>query len=153
MNTTEDFLAETAVLAGLPADYLRQIARHGHERHYGTDESILQVEGPADVFHLIRSGLVAVEVESPNRGPLIIETLGSRDVLGISWLLPPFRWAFSARALEPTVTFAVDADPVRAIADADPAFGYELHKRFAGIIHQRLVAARVRALDLYGSHQ
>ncbi len=45
---------------------------------------------------------------------------------------------------------AVDGTCLRTKADEDPAFGYELMKRFVPVMLERLQAARVCLLDLYG---
>ncbi len=101
---------------------------------------------------MLRRGKVAIEIDTPRKGPLVIETIGAGDILGVSWLLPPYRWAFDARAVEPTGAIALDAHCLRGKCDGDPVLGYELFKRFAGLIRDRLTATRLRALDLYGSH-
>jgi len=145
----ETFLAGVDLLADLTPEQLAELSGLAEERSFEPDERVLEMDKPADVFHVLRSGRIAIEVEAPGRGPLIIETVGSGDVLGVSWLLPPYRWTFTARALEPTRTVAIDAAAVRTMAERDPAFGYRLYQRFAVVIHQRLVSARVRALDLY----
>jgi CRP-like cAMP-binding protein len=150
MNAIETFLAGVELLSDLAPEQLAEISGLAEERSFETDERVLEMDKPADAFHVLRSGRIAVEVDAPGRGPLIIETIGPGDVLGVSWLLPPYRWTFTARALEPTRTIAIDAASVRAMAERDPAFGYKLYQRFAVVIHSRLVSARVRALDLYG---
>jgi len=146
----EAFLADVDILAELSPEHLHEIAKGARERTYDPNDSVLEMDQPALAFHAIRSGMIAVEINPADRGPLIIETLGPGEVVGVSWLLPPYRWAFAARAIEPTTTVMVDAEPIRDLADQDPAFGYQLYKRFSSIIHHRLVSARIRALDLYG---
>ena len=66
-------------------------------------------------------------------------------------MLPPYRWTFDARAVEPTVALMIDAACLRDICDDDPAIGYPLYKRFARLVHDRLVAARLQMIDLYGN--
>ena len=150
MNEIVRFLADVDLLADISREHLTDLARHARQRSYLPDDPVLVMDEPADVFHVVRSGQIAVGVEPPHGPPLIIEMVGPGEVVGVSWLLPPYRWAFAAWATEETDTIAVDAEPVRAMAERDPTFGLLLHKRFAAVIHHRLVSARVRALDLYG---
>ncbi|HZD66607.1 MAG TPA: hypothetical protein VE152_10970, partial [Acidimicrobiales bacterium] len=82
-------------------------------------------------------------------GPLAVETLGPGEVVGLSWLLPPYRWQWDARAIEPVGAVAVDAACLRATCDRDPRLGYELMKRFALVMEARLHRARLKGLDLY----
>lgn len=150
MTTIAEDLSTIDVFAGLSATDIDRLAGCGERRSFGPDEIILRAEQPVDAFHAIGSGRVAVEVDSPTGGPLVIETIGAGGTLGVSWLLPPYRWTFGARAVEPTTTIALDAGAVRALCDDDPTFGYELYKRFGALVHERLVSSRIRLLDLYG---
>jgi CRP-like cAMP-binding protein len=110
---------------------------------------ILRAGEPADRFYIIRHGKVGVEVFAPEVGPITIETLGEGDVLGWSWLFPPYRWVFDARALELTRAIALDGKCLREKCDEDPRLGYDLMKRFAQIMVERLQATRLQLIDLY----
>ena len=103
----------------------------------------------ANHFYLIREGEVALRIHSERRGPLTILTLGAGDILGWSWLFPPYRWMFSARAIEETRAFSADGKCLREKADKDHDLGYELLKRFAHVVEQRLEATRLQLLNVY----
>jgi len=92
---------------------------------------------------------VALRIHSERRGPLIILTLGEGEILGWSWLFPPYQWKFSARALEDTRAFAADGKCLREKAERDHALGYELLKRFARVVEERLEATRLQLLNVY----
>lgn len=98
----------------------------------------------ASHLFLIQDGKVALEVFRLDPGPIVIQTLVAGDVLGWSWLVPPYRWRFDARALEHTRTLAFDGPCLRAMCEESPAFGYELLKRLFGILEQRLQATKVQ---------
>jgi CRP-like cAMP-binding protein len=106
----------------------------------------------ANQFLLIRDGKVAIEVFSARRGSLIIQTAGSGDVLGWSWLFPPYKRRFDTRAVEPTTAVALDGKFLREKAEEDYRLGYELLKRFSKIVVERLQATRLQLLDIYGKH-
>ena len=144
-------LAGWEFFAGLTGDQVERIAACGTEIEFAADRQILAAGRPADRWYLIERGKVVIEIDGAGRGLAAIETIGVGEVLGISWLLPPYRWAFDARAVEPTAAIAIDAETLRAECDADPVLGYELYRSFAAVIHNRLVATRVKALDLYGA--
>jgi CRP/FNR family transcriptional regulator, cyclic AMP receptor protein len=105
---------------------------------------------PAETFYMIRHGRVAIEVHVPARSPTIVETLRAGDLIGWSWLVPPFRNSFDARALELTRLISLDAACLRGKMEDDYALGYQLHKRFAPVVASRLAAARRQLIDLYG---
>ena len=102
-------------------------------------------------FWLICSGHVALDLHAPGGRELIVETLGQGDLLGLSWLVPPYQWQFSATAVHDTMTFEFNADEVRAVCESDPGLGYQLLQRVMSAASSRLQATRVRMLDLYGA--
>jgi CRP-like cAMP-binding protein len=107
---------------------------------------------PADQFYLLRHGTVALQIASPGRGAVTFQTLGEGEIAGVSWLIPPYRWAYDAKALEPIRAIAMDASCLRQKCEADHDLGYELMKRFMSVLIQRLQATRIQILDVYGSH-
>lgn len=151
MKSIPDLLRDHTFFAGLPDESLGLIAGCGHNVHFDTDERLIAQNEHADTFYVLRRGKVAIEVATPRRGPVTIETIGPNELLGVSWLLPPYRWTFDARAVESTAAIAVDAACLRNKCDQDPAFGYEMFKRFAGLVRDRLQATRLQLLDVYGS--
>jgi CRP/FNR family cyclic AMP-dependent transcriptional regulator len=121
-----------------------------NERH--AEGQMLFREGEvADWFFVIREGQLALEIHVPGRGPVVLQTLGDGEVLGTSWLFPPYRWQFGARVLQPTRLFAFDGKCLRGKCEEDHDLGYELVKRAAQILMRRLDAARLQLLDLYGA--
>jgi CRP-like cAMP-binding protein len=115
-----------------------------------TGQLLLEEGEPARSLYLLRRGHVALEVHEPGRVPLVIDRIGPGQAVGWSWMFPPYRWHFDARALEPVGAISVDADCLRSKAEADPAFGYLLMKRIAAVMLDRLQATRIRLLDVYG---
>ncbi|HVQ94986.1 MAG TPA: Crp/Fnr family transcriptional regulator [Mycobacteriales bacterium] len=112
---------------------------------------VLGREGePAGVFYALTAGRVALEVHAADRPPALLETLQAGDVVGWSWLVPPYRWHFDAVAVGPVSAIRVDGARLRAEMDADPVLGYALAARFIPVIVDRLQATRLRLLDLYG---
>ncbi len=107
---------------------------------------------PADQFYLIRHGRLALQITSPGLGPITVQTLGEGEIVGISWLIPPYRWAYDAKALELTRAIAMDAACLRAKCEADHDLGYDMMKRFMPVLVQRLHAIRMQILDVYGTH-
>ena len=151
MRSIAKLLSEHPFFEGLAPDWAQVIAGCGRNTHFATGEYLLSTDAPADEFFVLRRGHVAIEVDTPRRGPLVVATLGEGEVLGVSWMLPPYRWTFDARAVEPTGAIALDAACLRAKCDDDPSLGYELFKRFAGLVRNRLQAARLQLVDLYGN--
>ena len=102
---------------------------------------------PANNFYLIRSGTVSVEIPAITGPTLQIQSLGPDKILGWSWLIAPFRWNFQARVTEDAEIFAFDGAALRDRCEEDPRLGYELLKRFAGLMSERLESARRKMID------
>jgi CRP-like cAMP-binding protein len=102
----------------------------------------------ANRFWLIDAGQVTLDAMVPGQGRVIIEALGRGDVVGLSWLLPPYQWRFGAITTQPMQAFEFDAHAVRRACDNDPALASELSQRFSRVVVQRLQATRARLLDV-----
>jgi CRP/FNR family cyclic AMP-dependent transcriptional regulator len=154
MHTLEPILAELPFLKGLDQRYIEVIVGCASNVRFNAGELILREGEEADQFYIIHHGKVALEVAFvPEREPITIQTIGEGDVLGWSWLFPPYRWRFSARAVAPTEAIALDGKYLRTKCDEDHDLGYELLKRFAQIIEQRFQAMRRRLqLLLFPAH-
>jgi CRP/FNR family cyclic AMP-dependent transcriptional regulator len=107
-------------------------------------QSIFHEGDPANCFYLILEGSVALEASLPPGAGQVIDHLGSGEVLGWSWLFPPYRWHFAARALTPTKAIFFYGTWLRERCDQDPTLGLELMKRVTGIIVRRLQTTRQR---------
>ncbi|MCG8457344.1 MAG: cyclic nucleotide-binding domain-containing protein [Holophagales bacterium] len=146
----ESRIVEHPFFADLKPEYVDLLAGCASHVTFRAEEMIQHEGDPATSFFAIRHGRVAVEVDLPGRGPLVVETLGEGDILGWSWLFPPYTWRFDARAMELTRAFGFDCTCLRDKLDGDPAMGYEFMRRFAGVFLRRLAAARLQLIDLYG---
>jgi CRP/FNR family transcriptional regulator, cyclic AMP receptor protein len=151
MQTIEELLSSHPFFAGLEAGPMRLIAGCASNVHFAADELIFGEGGEASRFYVIRSGRVALEVNSPERGPLIVDTMDQGEVLGWSWLVPPYRYFGDARAVTPVSATALDGACLRGKCEANPELGYQLLKRVATVMYQRLQSSRIRLLDLYGN--
>ncbi len=150
METAFDLLSAQPFLAGLTDHQLDRLAPWSKRSMFHAGTRIFREGTQADRFWLIRQGRVNLETDVPGRGDVVVETLGSGAVLGWSWLFPPYRWHFTAVAVETTMSIELDAPGVRALCQRDPVLGYELSTRFMQVMLDRLQATRMRMLDLFG---
>lgn len=149
METLERIIAEHPFFAGLDNGFTRLMVSCASNVRFKTGEYILREGDPANTFYLIREGKVAVELFAPQHKPIIVSTLGVGEILGWSWLLPPFQWKFNARAVEDTRVIALDGKCLRSKCEENHDLGYEVLKRFAQIIERRLEGTRLQLLDVY----
>jgi len=119
-----------------------------HEFEAGT--TIFEAGASADTFYLVRSGLVALEVETGRVVPQTIQQIAEGTALGWSWLLPPYLWQFAAVARSPVRTISFDAAELRAHFEANPTCGYHVLAKVAEVMADRLHATRRQLLNLIG---
>ena len=144
-----EIIAAHPFLKGLEAQYLPLFFKAATYQRFGIDNLFFRENCDADHFYLIHKGAVALESFVPGRGVTTVQTISAGEALGWSWLFPPYRWHFSARAIEPTELVAFSASYLRQQAKEDPVFGFELMKRVANVLVQRLKATRMQLLEFY----
>lgn len=144
-------VAEHAFFAGLDPARLDLVSGCAALVAFPAGAVIAREGDPADAFFAIRAGRVAIEIHAAGAGPFVLQTAGEGEVIGWSWLFPPYEWTFDARAAEDVRAIRFDGACLRRKCEADPATGYDFMKRFARVFVGRLAAARLQLLDLYGS--
>jgi len=150
MRTIEQYLPDHPFFAGLDGPTLALVAGCATNVSLEAGEYLCREGDPADQFFVVRRGRVAIEVHGPSTGTLVLDTADEGDVVGWSWLVPPYRSPFDARAAEATGVVAFDGACLRGKCEEDPRLGYEFMQRVTQVMNGRLVAAQVRLLDLYG---
>ncbi len=152
MENLKPILAAHPFLKDLDSHHLELIVGCASNVRFDPGQFIFRDGEEANQFYVLRHGKVALEIVAPQRGPIIVETLGEGEILGWSWLIPPYNWHFDARAVELTRAIALDGKCLRTKCEQDHDLGYELLKRFAHIMEQRLEATQLQLLDVYGNH-
>jgi len=151
METLEPILAQHPFLKGLEPKYLKLIVGCASNVRFNAGQYLFREGEEANQFYMIRQGKVAVQISAAQRGVIAVQTIGEGDILGWSWLIPPYRWRFDARALELTRAIALDGKCLRTKSEEDHDLGYELLKRFSSVIAERLEATRLQLLDIYAT--
>jgi CRP/FNR family transcriptional regulator, cyclic AMP receptor protein len=151
MKTLDHVLAEHPFFQGLAPEYLQLMRGCATNASYETDAYIFREGEPAGHFYVVRRGRVALEISAAQLGIITVETADAGEVFGWSWLFAPYRWHFSARAVEPTGVTMLDGVCLREKCERDHDFGYELVKRVSHIIIERLQATRMQLLDAYNT--
>ena len=150
MRTIEELLAQHPFFMDLQPDYIELAAGCARNVAFKQGEYIFKEGKDANDFFLIKSGTIALQMEVPSRPPVTIETIAEGDILGWSWLVPPYRWLYDACAMETTRAIALDGKCLRTKCEENHDLGYELFKRVMVIMEHRLQAARLQMMDVYG---
>jgi CRP/FNR family transcriptional regulator, cyclic AMP receptor protein len=140
-------VAESELFRGLAPAFIDFLSAHARARQLGKDEVLFRFGEKATHFYLIASGRITIEVAAIEGPTLELQELGAGATVGWSWLIPPHRWSFQARAVLPTELIEFDGAAVLARCEADSAFGYALLKRFSTLMSERLQSARQRMME------
>ena len=149
MQTIAEYLPEHPFFAGLDPAALELAAGCAVNVHFRPGEFLFHEGDPADTFYVLRHGRVSLQMRTPTKD-VVLDTAQDGDVVGWSWLIPPYSWSFDARATEETSAIAFDGVCLRGKCESDATLGYALLQRVVRVMSGRLHSARVRLLDLYG---
>jgi CRP-like cAMP-binding protein len=136
-------------LAGMSRTHLALLTNCAMAAHFEPGQTILREGEIANRFYLIESGRVVLESGEGFGDPVVVETIGAGDLLGWSWMFPPYVWNFTARAVEPTDAIFFYGTILREYCEKDHSLGYELFKRMTPIMLRRLQATRKKMLDVH----
>ena len=141
-------LARHSFCRGLTHAQLAFLADSALTCRFEPGEIIFREGEAADRFYLIESGAIALESGQADGPPVVVETIGSGDVLGWSWMMPPYVWHFTARAVQPGEALRFVGSVLREYCQHDHSLGFELHRRMSAVMMKRLQAARKKMLSV-----
>lgn len=145
-----EYLEQHCFTRDLPPSVREAVAQQSRLLDFPAGTWLFREGSPAQEFHLVVTGRVAISMHAPGAGEQVVDTVEACETVGWSWLVPPYRWFFDARAVTDVTAVTVDAAALRARAEDDPAVGYALLRQVNAVMLARLQAARVRLADIYG---
>ncbi|MFD3538174.1 Crp/Fnr family transcriptional regulator [Streptomyces sp. NPDC058662] len=137
------------IAAVLSTEHRGRLMSRAREVNFPEGTRIFDEGARADSFWIVRSGTVTLEIPVPGRKAAQVENLGPGELVGWSWLFPPYVWQLAAEAMTPVRAYEFDATAVRLLMDADPAFGSAVGHWVGRVLALRLHQTRTRLLDLY----
>jgi CRP-like cAMP-binding protein len=147
MNTSTTRLdadiAAHPFVRGMSEQHVHLLADCATRTNFDAGQVIFRQGESADRLYLLEQGKVAVESASKDAEPVTVDIIGAGDLLGWSWVLPPYVWHFDARALEPTKAIFFNGTLLREYCERDHTLGYELFKRISKVMMLRLQRARL----------
>ena len=136
-------------LAGMNRTQLALLTDCAIAVRFKKEQTIFREGEPANRFYLVESGKVILESGAGLGDPVVIDTIGAGDLLGWSWMFPPYTWHFTARAVEPAEALFFYGTILREYCEKDHSLGYELLKRMTVVMNRRMQAARNKMLAVH----
>lgn len=146
----QQILMELRFTAGLSNEDQQKLARISDFQNIPKGGTIFTEGSEHKDIYVIRSGRVEICMSIPARGCLPVLTLEAGDLVGWSSILKLGEMTATVVALEDTQVIAIDAASLRTLCDQDHDIGYQIMRRIATALSQRLVASRLQVLDLFG---
>ncbi|MFT5124337.1 MAG: CRP/FNR family cyclic AMP-dependent transcriptional regulator [Kiritimatiellia bacterium] len=136
------YLREIPAFQRLDDEHLRFVADCAETIAVAQDEVVFHADGPADAFYLVVQGTIGLYHTSNADDWVHVQNIEPRELLGWSWMVPPYEWEFSARAPGSAILMRFDAKRIRARCEQEPAFGYQVMRRVCEQMLTRLHAMR-----------
>ncbi|WP_406130928.1 cyclic nucleotide-binding domain-containing protein [Streptomyces sp. NBC_00989] len=141
------------LLTALPQTQRERLMELAQEVSFAEDSRIFEADGTADRFWVVRSGAVSLDQRVTAQQRVTVATLGAGDLLGWSWLFPPYKWDFGAEAFSAVRAYEFDAAAVLALCVEDPLLGLSLVRIVAEILAHRLELTRSKLMEHYAIHR
>jgi CRP/FNR family cyclic AMP-dependent transcriptional regulator len=148
-TNVRQIIADSQFFAGLDDDAVDFLADHAVERKLAAGKVLFQQGERAAQFYLLVEGQVSLGIPALEGPALELQAIGPGQIAGWSWLLPPHLWSFQARAGTDIRCLEFDGEAILARCEQDPRFGYELIKRFSGLMSERLHFAREKMMQAW----
>jgi CRP-like cAMP-binding protein len=145
----KSILVQHQFLKDLPEEYMDLLEGCAANVRFEPGDLIIREGKEANHFFLIRQGQVNIELPLPHRKPITVQTVHENEVLGWSWMIPPYRWHFSARAQGQVLAFSFDGKCLRGKYEKNHDLGFELYKRFSVIMSRRVEDTILQLAGLY----
>jgi len=142
-----NYLRSHTIFSDLEPAHIEILAKHVTEKTFAAGDRLFRQQDSAESFYIVKEGSIKVEIPSINGPALEVQTLGVDEVLGWSWLIPPYRWTFEAKAERDSKVLMFDGKSLLQQCEKDSDFGYALMKRFTGLMSERLHSARIRMME------
>jgi CRP-like cAMP-binding protein len=149
IETIEPLIRQNPVFKSLNPEHIKLIVGCAANAIYNTDTYVFKEGDISNTFYIIRKGRIMIETYSESGEAIGIQTISDGEVLGWSWMVPPYKWRFNARAVEQSRLIAINGQCLREKFEHDHGLGYTMMTKFMEIMTDRLEATRLQLLDIY----
>lgn len=137
-------LSQFSLFNGLPEPLLKQIAEIGVQTSAKQGEFVFHEGEKADKLHFLLDGSVALRVKLTSRPESVTVSFVSTPFQSFGWsgIVPPFHYTSSAECDEDSNLLIIPAQPFMKLMEENPQAGFQVMKRIAEIIADRLRNSR-----------
>lgn len=132
---------------------LERLAQVAELEEYPAGTLLFEEGAPADDPRIVVSGLVALMVNVPHKGEMVVNTVSDGELLGFSALLPRHRWRSSARVSRTTRCLRFDGEALRELMEMDHELGYQVLRVAFKVATGRMGDGFLQILDVFGDER
>ncbi|MFF9915494.1 cyclic nucleotide-binding domain-containing protein [Streptomyces sp. NPDC013457] len=125
------------LLDGLAPKAKDQLLRLARPVRFPAETRIFSERQHADRFWVIESGRVELDKNLPGPSTALVDTLVPGDLLGCSWMTPPYHWRFGATATTEVHALEFDGQAVRRLCSQDISVGEAVSAAVAAALARR----------------
>jgi CRP-like cAMP-binding protein len=144
-----DQVAAHPFFKGMTHEHMLRVAQCARIEVYEYARYIFREGEESKHFYAVIDGVISVEIRAPSEGAVPIQRVSSGEVLGWSWMVPPYKKHFDARVVETARVLAFNTNCLKEQCAHDWELSHELLKRTVFVLGQRLQAARHQLMDVY----
>jgi len=142
MLATSQIVHQHPFFANLPESYSQALLENSSQRIFETNKYLTRQGQPANEFYLLGNGKVSIETVTETNEVVSVQQVGEGEILGLSWLFPPYLWQFDAKAIETTRSLVFDARVLRSMCEQDHEFAFQLMRRYGQLLFERVGSIR-----------
>jgi SulP family sulfate permease len=136
--TRTDLAAQLSAIVGGQYDF-EKLLSYLHRRDYAADEYLIRQGDEQDMVFFIESGQVTAQLETPNRPPVRLETLGSGRAVGELGFYLEIERTAAVVVDEPSVIYALSRRELAAMEMIDPETSNLFHRIIVRLLGERVV--------------
>lgn len=138
MTDMYDQLKKSTFFKGMPDEIVKEFSRHAKEVTFKKGDHLIEEDGEAKKFFLIRSGSVAITSRAHTGASHPIQKIGPCEMVGWSWLFSPYIWSFNGEAEGEVRAIEFNGLEIRRFCETEKVLGYDILKRFSKLMSLRL---------------
>jgi CRP-like cAMP-binding protein len=153
MTTSEDVLLELEKIswfAEIQPQHRLKLASITSLRRVKAGQVLFREGDREDYVYIVMVGRVALDMFVPHRGKVRFYTADPWEIVGWSSVTPIVRQRTAgASAVVDSMLACIDADQLRDACEEDHDLGYQVMRRLANVVAERLLVTRLQLLDMF----
>lgn len=145
-------LREISLFRDIPEDQLEPLADACRVKEYRAREVIFREYDTAKDVYFVLKGHASIVACEPRVGCRQIMTVGDGDLLAWSAVLGQPRLTATARTIDNSTVLAIDGEKLLNVCKSNTELGFEIMRRTAEVLADRLHGLRVQLLEISGVH-